>query len=552
MTVLRRIENGQRKALLLSFLRLVRADVVVAGLPMDFDAAWGLVLDAEAIDPAVVDEIIMFPAVGLRLRRAVERVVDGFVDSPANRAEIGVLHVIAAAAAIRTGVDFSTEVPVVRGVVTLPTVGTFTVSVGDSTAFVRLTRTGSRLELGLDGDVLAVRGDGTFHEIREHRAEAAGAVLDVVFDDWDPHRVFVDSPSTPDPLTDVEFKEWSGQLDRAWSVILDWNPGYATELSNGLLSLVPLRREGLVAASSSAAFGAIALSEKSSADELAEALVHELQHSKLNAVFEAVTLHDAGDQRFFAPWRDSPRPLDGVLHGVYAFTSVVEFWCARRGQVSEGLAARAEFAFVLRALQVRSAIEEIRATAPLNEWGTLFLETLSRRLAVCEAELAPEDRSGPVAKIVHDRRALWRVEHLRADPADIAALVDAWTTTGGAPADLAVRTTVDHDLNCAFSDRVPLLEAQALRQVPNTEGVDEADLAYARGDLDEAAVSYRRRVVADADDEQAWVGLALTLGSDLLFREPEVVLALHREVSARTGTRPDPVRLVEWLAAGRS
>jgi hypothetical protein len=90
---------------------------------------------------------------------------------------------------------------------------------------------------------------------------------------------------------------------------------------------------------------------------------------------------------FYAPWRDDPRPLNGVLHGIYAFTSVVEFWCARRRQVPEDQAAAADFAFVLRSLQVRAAIDDIASSAPLNEWGGLFLETLSSRLAACEVDL---------------------------------------------------------------------------------------------------------------------------------------------------------------------
>jgi len=41
----------------------------------------------------------------------------------------------------------------------------------------------------------------------------------------------------------------------------------------------------------------------------------------LNAVVELVDL-PGGKELFYAPWRDDPRPLLGLLHGIYAFTAV--------------------------------------------------------------------------------------------------------------------------------------------------------------------------------------------------------------------------------------
>jgi HEXXH motif-containing protein len=552
MGVLRLIENSERKKLIRAFFS--QLDVQGHAFIPAFEEAWGLLVAVEDVAPSVVDEIIMLPAVGLWLRRAVEVLVTRSVGTSSTWTEMGVLHAVAAAAAIRAGVDCSIKVPIVQGIVNLPSVGSFTVSVSKSVDFVLLSHIGSRIVLSVAGERIATSDDGALREIRRHLAATGSAELDVVFDDCDPQRTFVDSPAVPDPLTDVEFKQWGAQLDEAWSILVDWHPGYAAELSAGLMSIVPLTREGrLVGASSAAAFGAIALSDKPSADELADALVHELQHSKLNAVFEVLTLHDAGDEWFHAPWRDDPRPLNGVLHGIYAFTSVVEFWGARRHLVPEDQAAEADFAFVLRALQVRLAIEEL-AAAPLNEWGRLFLDTVSRRLAACEAGLTHTERTGPVAKIVDDRRVLWRIKHVQPDAGHIGVLADAWSTGRTAPVGFRVDSKVSDHMVCAVSDRAPLLKAYALAagRTPDVPGADEADLAYARGDLRTAAAAYRRRIGSNADDEQAWVGLALAQGSDVLLHEPEIVLALQREVVARTGDHPDPVLLAEWLTDGDS
>ncbi len=548
MGALRDAENAKRKQLLLAFARRMR-DGPGGAFPTDFTEAWELLLRVEDEAPETVDEIVMFPTVGLWLERAVDKILDEFPDTPANRAEIGVVHAVAAAAAVRAGLDCAIRVPVAHGVVSLPTVGQFDVPVADTVDFVLLAVTGSRLTLSHAGTTLATRDGTAFRAARRHRSAAAGVELTVVFDDADPHRAFTDATAMPDPLGDAEFARWCAQLDDAWSILVDWHPGYAGELTEGLLSLVPLTQEGqLVGASSAAAFGAIAMCEKPSADDLADALVHELQHSKLNAVFELVCLHEPDEQRhFYAPWRDDPRPLAGVLHGVYAFASVVEFWRSRRRLVPADHADKADFAFVLRALQLRSVITDLTATARLNEWGREFLALLSDRLAACEADLTPADRSGPVADLVADHRAFWRLRHVEPDADDITALADAWLAGDPVPVQ-GVRHEVTHCHVPGTSDRAEPLRTRALDPSAAPTPVDEADLAYLTGDLDQAARAYLKRLDADPADDQAWAGLALSLDDEVLRQTPEVVRALHHELSARTGSHPDPLRLCGWLA----
>jgi HEXXH motif-containing protein len=46
--------------------------------------------------------------------------------------------------------------------------------------------------------------------------------------------------------------------------------------------------------------------------------VHEVQHLKLAALLDIVTLTMPGEHdRYYAPWRDDPRPLSGLLQGTY-------------------------------------------------------------------------------------------------------------------------------------------------------------------------------------------------------------------------------------------
>ena len=60
---------------------------------------------------------------------------------------------------------------------------------------------------------------------------------------------------------------------------------------------------------------------------LAVLLVHEVQHLKLSAVLDVCDLFDRDDTRTLGvPWRDDPRPVEGVLHGVYAHLAVADVW----------------------------------------------------------------------------------------------------------------------------------------------------------------------------------------------------------------------------------
>lgn len=68
---------------------------------------------------------------------------------------------------------------------------------------------------------------------------------------------------------------------------------------------------------------------------LALLLIQEFQHVKLGAVLDLYDLFDPADDRLLhAPWRDDPRPLEGLLQGTYAHLAVTDFWHARHEVVA--------------------------------------------------------------------------------------------------------------------------------------------------------------------------------------------------------------------------
>lgn len=518
MAALRRGQYGQRRLALRTLLEVARRD---GGTGVEH--AWAVLADAERADPAVVEDVLMAPAVGLWLTRALRLTAGGTRD-------FGVLHAVAAAAAVRVGMAGRLTVPAAHGVVTLPTVGQYAAPGDADTA--ELSFTGPGEPVLVDGVPSALR---PFHR---HRSEARGLSLDVTVDDVDPHRRFTE-PAAPDPLDAAEYGRWCGLLDEAWALLTEWNPDYAAELSAGLTSLVPLDPgSGVVGASSATAFGAVALSTPGSAAEFAETLVHELQHSKLNAVLDLVRLHDEDDaKRHYAPWRDDPRPLTGVLHGLYAFVSVVEFW---HGQ-SPGA-----FAPALRARQLRLALDGV-AGCRLTGEGDRFVAAVSRRLAALEPDLAVSRHADVVDRITADHRATWLIRHVRPHSADVAALAEDWLA--GRQRSAPVRAEVVGTGERVSSDRVALLRTRALdpdrfADAPRTG----PDAAYAHDDFAAAAAGYLDRLRSDPEDAAAWVGLGLAGSVRVLLDEPHLARAVHRAVRQRGAAAPDPLLLTRWLA----
>jgi HEXXH motif-containing protein len=75
------------------------------------------------------------------------------------------------------------------------------------------------------------------------------------------------------------------------------------------------------------AVGSISLTLHPNVMTLAEALIHEFQHNKLNAVFRFdPVLHDAHTSLHRSPVRPDLRPLHGVLMAVHAFHPVARLY----------------------------------------------------------------------------------------------------------------------------------------------------------------------------------------------------------------------------------
>ncbi|MGB2570972.1 FxsB family cyclophane-forming radical SAM/SPASM peptide maturase [Micromonospora citrea] len=251
------------------------------------------------------------------------------------------LGAIAAAAASDAGTPVRLAVPVRAGRLHLPTVGTVLLpEVGDDTAEVHVGPGSLRVTAGDVTVVVATGAAGDSPRWQPARALVADDVT-VLLEDGDPHR---DCHRLPpgERLDDAGAARWAATFEAAWGIITDEVPGHAEELRTGLRALVPLRRSGdgvSEASTARQAFGGVAATE-TDAGSLAVLLVHEFQHSKMNALLDICDLVDGTRPTgITVGWRPDPRPAEAVLHGIYAHAAVADIWRIRADRRIDGAQA---------------------------------------------------------------------------------------------------------------------------------------------------------------------------------------------------------------------
>jgi uncharacterized protein len=220
---------------------------------------------------------------------------------------------------------------------------------------------------------------------------ADGVALDLLLDDLDPYRDNHHVAAAP-RLPESAVRRYRELFDEAWRLLVRHAPARAAELSAGLSTVVPLVDLGdgyARSATARDAVGSFGLSLPATAADLAVTLVHEFQHSKLSGLLDIVTLYDRpAPGLHYAPWRQDPRPLGGLLQGVYAFLGVADTWRALRAAPS--LRDRAEQEYADVRAQVAAALPALSASPYLTPAGRRFVRPLADTLRAMTAEPLPE------------------------------------------------------------------------------------------------------------------------------------------------------------------
>ena len=556
-------ERSRRLLALRLVLRLAREQPAARGPLAPVDEAWNVLIRAQREAPAEISAMLSDPQLGLWTAHALRRLRDTVENDPAPIwFHVGQLHVFAGAAAIRAAVPFRLTIPSWDGNVVLPTLGSAHVGggAGWGTAEIVSDANGPRVESAV-ATVAVAPNNADWHAFRYFRA----IDLELRLDDAGPHRGLT-GLLPPEPLTADESARWLGLLGDAWQVLTRGHESWARELSLGLTSIVPRPatfRFRPHSASVGDGFGGAIVSAPHDAAQLAATLIHEFQHSKLNAIGHLKPLFDDDSALdAYSPWRDDPRPTGGLFQGVYAFLAVMEFWEQERHRLRERERELAEFEFALLREQTATAIGELKCRRSLTEAGRRFVAGVESRFARNSSAVVPDDLLRAAERAAADHRIGWRVGHVRPDAELVRAAVAAWAP--GSTGSLTGNPVRHHRLDVkAVLARVLLADPADLKTTRDllgstaqvVDGAGEGDFAFVAGALEEARDLYLVELSRPCDRPGAWAGLALVLdelapgpASRVLVEQPELVRAAHSALALATGEAPDPEALAGWFA----
>jgi HEXXH motif-containing protein len=360
---------------------------------------YDLLAEAWRADRDAAERVIQHPSVGVWARRTILACGDG----PAiPGAEPAGLRAVGAAAAIRAGLHAEIEVAVTDGRVMLPSLGA--AAVPGHTA--RVCSDKAHAEVGpVEVPEFPHQDAPGWLGLRRVRAGS----LDVLIDDLDPFRM----PDVPDLAPRLSSTQaWEAAFRGAWPVLEHHHPVVAAEIAAAVSVIVPRSRPtaGVVSTSSPEAFGAIAMSFPPDPVTCAETLAHEIQHLKLSALLDVVTLTLPDDgRRYYAPWRDDPRPLSGLLQGAYAYLGVSGFW--RRQRQFAGSRHRADAEYARWRAAAAQATETLRSSGKLAPAGLDFVSGMARTLGAWQDEPVSAQAQDQARRAAELHLTRWQSAH---------------------------------------------------------------------------------------------------------------------------------------------
>jgi HEXXH motif-containing protein len=164
----------------------------------------------------------------------------------------------------------------------------------------------------------------------EHHVVEDDIVLSCV--DNNPLAMHEDHPDKQGNAVDLGGRpvgEWLAALRESLAIVGRHLPDLRREMSLYVQQVVPVgfHEDKHLSASYREAIGTVYVSLHPNAMTMTEALVHEFQHNKLNALLEIDdVLENAHEPLYASPVRPDPRPLHGVLLAVHAFVPVARLY----------------------------------------------------------------------------------------------------------------------------------------------------------------------------------------------------------------------------------
>jgi HEXXH motif-containing protein len=526
-----------------------------------FRAGYQLLAKVQAAHPGAVAALLGMPHVGSWAHNCL-----AFLDRGSSP-DLGYLAAVAAAAAIRTATPFELDVPVGDGVL-LPGLGCLQLPSGAE--WIRLRSDGDRLRAGDQIDLACaalVPDDGSGATVPHWRgtplirAVADGQAWEVLLETADRQ---LDRYALPmlTGMAATEVASWRHIVQSAWDLLVRHHAWAAGPIAAGVSVIVPLvPRSDLDSATSPAAFGAIATSMPPSRVSMAETIVHEFQHTKLCALTDLLPLTMVCADRGYAPWREDPRPMGGMLQGVYAHAGIVRFWdVQRRLETGPDDRLRASVLYERWRSTIGPVADALLGSNSLTAAGNRLVTSLSELGRHQDTEPVPAEAVEIAREIALDNWLTWQLRHEALDRSMVAGLAAAYQRGeqfGGRP---LPESWIEDDIRKVDSiPRSRLLnmrghEPRRFRQLSGSEllGLSAADALLVRGNAEAAVAAYRDELIAEPDPA-TWIGLSLAI-----HRLPEsparalfaTNLAVFFEVHAclaDQGIHADPLDVAAWF-----
>jgi HEXXH motif-containing protein len=528
-----------------------------------FRKAYRLLAELQAAGPGIVDWLVALPHIGSWAHNCLACLDEG------SAPDFSYLACAAAAAAVRLGVRFELDVPVCDGCVLFPGLGRL--QVPDQCEWILLSSDGERLRAGERIEVpcaALVPDDGVGSEISHWRgtplvrAVADGQTWNVLLEVCDRHLDRFTLPMLP-AMTADEVVNWRHRIQAGWEVLVRHHGWAAEPIAAGVPVIVPLVPRGdLDSATSPAAFGAIATSLPPSAVSMAETLVHEFQHTKLSGLMDMLPLIEPCGQKGYAPWREDPRPLGGLLQGVYAFAGIVRFWNVQRHVETEpDDILRANVLYERWRLTIVPAASSLLDSGFLTPTGVRLVTEVLEQGRSLQAESVPAEAREIAREVALDNWLTWQLRNTALEASQVACLAAAYQR-GEPLGDRALpETRIEDDTRKVDSiarSRLLNMRYQDPRQYQRLGAsgwpdVSTADRLLVCGDAGAALAAYRTAIAADPLPD-AWIGLALAIhrlpdipSQPVFAAHLPLLLDMHARL-ADQGIQSDPLELAAWFA----
>ncbi|MFI5536358.1 HEXXH motif domain-containing protein [Nocardia sp. NPDC051900] len=558
-------------------LLLLRAllSKLAADRPDDFaDVEWAYLalVDLQQADYNLSAELLSYPHIGNWITSIFRRL--NFTDYDSQQpaplwADLGYLGWLAASGQILAGRPGAAQVVVRYGVVMLPLIGMARLSDAEECGSCLLRWSADGLLTFEYGDITVDTHSrhpaATEAWLPQRRLELDDSAYSLYLDDLDPFRDFdveLDDQLKlpPDVLDTAGTSHWEQHLRSAWQTLRRDFARYHAPMRAGLRMIVPLTaKPDTVGQSwtSPSGYGAVYSTAPEDACQLALTLIHEFQHNKFSLLADQSDLFDRDTAaRFYAPWRIDPRPIYGLLHGIYAFFGVTDFWRVHRHSNCHSN-MRAEMEFECGRLQVSTALDQVMSSGVLTPSGETFLTSMADSIASWQAEDISDKTRKVAADVSVCSAAFWRSRNLKLSSNEVANLVDQWQKGHPSAGSLPRPSIADQEGIPAEYGRLTLphllTRHAAMSTADNSEDDGSGDFAAMTGNFVQAATRYTNELRHDPIRPQTWTGLALVLPqlhpeSDLSFlrQRPEVVAAVYSTLAGR-GISCDVIQLVHWL-----